>query len=96
MQLDSFRELYASKTDGELLLLATDKGSLLESARVDLEDELRLRNFDDLPLPEPAPPAEVNSQSDHRRWVRPASSGLDCSFLIRSWSTNVPGVYRTR
>jgi hypothetical protein len=66
VQLDSFRELYTSKTDGELLSLAADKNSLVESARLALADELRRRNLDDLPVPEPSHPGEATSQPDHK------------------------------
>jgi len=64
VQLDSFRELYASQTDGELLSLAADKNSLVESARLALTDELRRRNLDDLPVPKPPLPVEAKSQPD--------------------------------
>jgi hypothetical protein len=68
VQLDSLKELYASKTDDELLSLAADKNSLVESARLALADELRRRNLDDLPVPEPISPlpAETKSQPDHK------------------------------
>jgi len=68
VQLDSFRDFYASKTDGELLSLAADKNSLVESARLAVADELRRRNLDDLPVPEPISllPAEAKSQPDHK------------------------------
>jgi hypothetical protein len=41
VQLDSLKELYASKTDDELLSLAAEKSSLVEIARLALADELR-------------------------------------------------------
>jgi hypothetical protein len=66
VQLDSFSELYASKTDGELLSLDADKNSLVESARLALADELRRRNLDDLPVPEPPLPAQAKSQPDQK------------------------------
>jgi hypothetical protein len=68
VQLDSFRELYASKTEGELLSLAADKNSLVEGARLALADELSRRNLDDLsvPVPEPPLPAEDKSEPDHK------------------------------
>lgn len=66
MQPDSFKEFYTSKTDDELLSLAADKDSLIESARLALADELRRRNLDDLPTPEPITPvpAEAKSRPD--------------------------------
>lgn len=66
MQPDSFRDLYTSKSDDELLSLAVDKDSLIESARLALADELRRRNIDDLPVPEPITlvPAKVKWQPD--------------------------------
>ena len=45
MQLDSFVELYSSKTDDELLALASSPESLVEEARPILADELRRRNL---------------------------------------------------
>lgn len=46
MQPNSVNELYASKTDEELLLLAAEKDSLVESAQLALEDEIHRRNLD--------------------------------------------------
>jgi hypothetical protein len=68
VQLDSLKELYASKTDDELLSLAAERNSLVEMARLALADELRRRSLDDLPVPEPIPPlpAESKSQPDHK------------------------------
>src|SRR5690242_16977523 len=81
VQPDSFREVYASKTDGELLSLAADKHSLIESARLALADELRCRNLDGLPVPEPITPvpAETKPQPDTTPTSRPICLGL---FLL--------------
>jgi hypothetical protein len=73
VQLDSFREFYASKTDGELLSLAAEKDSLVEGARLALADELRRRTLGDPPelTPIAPPPAEVEPQPD-RQIVNPS------------------------
>ena len=77
MQLDSFRDLYAAKTDGELLSLAADENSLVESARRALADEVRRRNLYDLPVHEPIspPPAETKSPPDQRTQSVPLPLG---------------------
>ena len=43
MQLGSLAQLYSSKTDDELLLLAADPDALVEEARPILAEELRRR-----------------------------------------------------
>jgi len=53
VQLGSLAQLYSSKTDDELLLLAADSRSLIEEARPILAEELRRRNL----VLEPAPSA---------------------------------------
>lgn len=74
MQADSFAQLYASKTDGELLELAADKNSLLDSARLALTEELNRRDLSEPDEPEndnrqQAPTAEVQYISDKRSGV---------------------------
>jgi hypothetical protein len=45
---DSLKQLYSSKTDEELLSLASEKDTLVETARLTLMSELRLRGLSDL------------------------------------------------
>ncbi len=45
VQLDSFAQLYSSKTDDELIALAADLDSIVDEARPVLADELRRRNL---------------------------------------------------
>ena len=45
MLLEPQAHIYSSKTDDELLVLAADPGSLLETAQRALADELRRRNL---------------------------------------------------
>jgi hypothetical protein len=45
VQLDTLAQVYASKSDQELLALAADPNSLVEEARVVLEGEMRRRNL---------------------------------------------------
>ena len=68
MQLHSFSEFYASKTDGELLSLGAEKDSLVEEARLALADELRRRNLDDCPSPQTIVPlpAKAERQADQK------------------------------
>jgi hypothetical protein len=98
VQLDSFRELYASKTDGELLSLAAEKNSLIAIARLAVADELRRRNLADLPVPEPIStlPAEAESQPD-RKTANPSRLlwlGLFLldTFLVYQCAWRVPPV----
>jgi hypothetical protein len=51
VQFNSLKQLYSSKTDDELLVLAADPASLVEEAHSALADELQRRNLADLPLP---------------------------------------------
>lgn len=66
MQLDSLKELYAGKTDEELISLAQQKDSLVESAQLALVAELGRRDLD---VPTFLPPvvsqsAGTESESD--------------------------------
>lgn len=97
MQLDSFRDLYASKTDGELLSLNADKNSLADTARLALANKLRRRNLDDLPVSESvSPPSVETSQPDHKRptpsrllWI---GLFLLDTFLVYQCAWRVPPV----
>jgi hypothetical protein len=97
VQPDSFREVYASKTDGELLSLAADKHSLIESARLALADELRRRNLGDLPVPEPITPTQAETKSQHDTIPspsRPVWLGLFLldTFLVYQCAWRVPPI----
>lgn len=48
MKEDILKQLYSSKTDEELLSLASEKGTLVETARLTLMSELRLRGLSDV------------------------------------------------
>jgi hypothetical protein len=68
VQVNSVKELYASKTDEELLSLAAEKESLTESAKLALTDELLRRRLPVVPAPAPAiNPAEVDAQPEERQ-----------------------------
>lgn len=98
MQIDSFRELYASKTDGELLALAADKSALVESAKLALADELRRRNPVDLSVPGPISPLPTETQSQpyhhtpaHSRVLWLGLFLLD-TFLVYQCAWRVPSI----
>jgi hypothetical protein len=64
---DTLKQLYSSKTDEELLSLASEKDTLVETARLTLMSELHLRGLSDLLETEhPVDPTEVYSQPEER------------------------------
>jgi hypothetical protein len=82
VKADLLRELYESKTDEELLSLASEKDTLVEAARLTLMDELRRRGLDDLPA---TTTARTDSQAEEKTYPPRRSSfvwlGL---FLLNS------------
>ena len=86
MKADPLRELYESKTDEELLSLASEKDRLVEAARHTLLDELCRRGLDDLPATATAATtAKTDPQSEEKTYPPSRSSfvwlGL---FLLNS------------
>jgi hypothetical protein len=86
VKADLFKELYESKTDEELLLLASEKDTLVEAARDTLLQELRRRGLSDLPaIATAATTAKPDSQSEEKTYPPSRSSfvwlGL---FLLNS------------
>lgn len=68
MQVNSVKEVYASKTDEELLSLAAEKESLTESASLALTDELLRRRLPVVSVPAPAiDPPQADAQPEERR-----------------------------
>jgi len=68
VQVNSVKELYASKTDEELLSLAAEKESLTESAWLALTDELLRRRLPVVSAPaQKIDPAEAGAQPEERR-----------------------------
>jgi hypothetical protein len=75
VKADLLRELYKSKTDEELLALASEKATLVEAAMHALNDELRHRGLGDLPATvRAATTAETNPQSEEEMYPGRRSS----------------------
>jgi hypothetical protein len=71
VQLDSLKELYAAKTDEELIFLAQEKDSLVENAQLALLDELKRRS---LPIPVIQPLVETAPTVAIPEFDRPTNS----------------------
>ena len=76
MKADLFKELYESKTDEELLSLASEKDTLVEAARDTLLEELRRRGLNDLSAPATAATTAKTDSGSEEKTYRPAGQAL--------------------
>jgi hypothetical protein len=72
VKADLFKELYESKTDEELLSLASEKDTMVQAARDTLLEELRRRG----PCQQRRPPRQKLIQDQKRKRIRPAGQAL--------------------
>jgi hypothetical protein len=90
VQVKSVKELYALKTDEELLSLADEKESLTESARLALADELLRRR---LPVVSATTPAIDSVEADAQPGVRRRSGSRSVLMWLGLFVLNTIVVY---
>lgn len=86
MNAVSIKEVYETKTDDELLSLASQKDTLIETARHSLMDELRRRGLDDSPaIAIAATTAKTDSELEQKRYSGQSSFVWLGLFLLNTF-----------